>query len=74
MFGRMAIKKPSFKFSMFLIFFLDIAHFRQNVKNFHLFRSCHNIWPRKSSNIINILDDFYTNNIQSKMQKLIIAI
>ena len=50
-------------------FFLDIAQFRLNIKNFHSLHVLHNIWPRKSSNIINISDGFHINNFPDKIPK-----
>ena len=69
MFGRMAIKKNIIQIFDTSNSFLDIAHFIYNVKNFHLFRVLHNIWWRKSSNVISISNGFHINNIQSKMQQ-----
>ena len=69
MIGRMAIKKPVLQSFDTSNSFLDIAHYRLNIKNFHLFRALHNICSRKSSNIISISDGFHINNIQSEMQQ-----
>ena len=68
MFGWTAMKNGIQIFDTSNIF-LDIAHFRQSVKNFHLFRALHNIWSRKSSNIICISNGFHINNIQNEIQK-----
>ena len=69
MFVRMATKKTVIQIFDTSNIFLDIAHFRYNVKNFHLFRALHNIWSRKSSNSISISNGFHIDNIQSKMLK-----